>query len=121
MIKKLTLTEEHIKLIRMIDFEDDDVNDKLTIDKINPYVLSGRLEDLALVLGYSDKAIKGTENDPEGAAFPDDIEEHILSIHHYIVDNLYYIESLIHQMIFEGKITPGTYKCVDTELIWEKE
>lgn len=121
MIKKLTLTEDHIKLIRMIDFEEDFMQEGLIIKKENPYILSGRLEDIAMVLGYSDKKIKGTEEDPEGAAFPDDVEEYLLSVHHYIVDNLYYIETLIHQMVFESVITPGTYKCVDTELIWTKE
>lgn len=119
MIKHLTLTEEHIKLISLISFDEDD--EKLFIDKENPYELAGRLEDIAFVLGYKDKAIPGTEEDPEGAAFPDEIEDHLIEVHRYIVDNLYFIESLIHQYVFKGGITPGTYKCIDTELIWEKE
>ena len=121
MIKRITLTPEHIKLISLISFNEDEKNDTLFIDKSDPYELSGRLQDIAFALGYKDKAISGTEEDPEGAAFPDDIEEHLLDVHHYIVNNLYFIETLIHQFAFNGGITPGTYMCIDTEGIWKKE
>ncbi len=121
MIKRITLTDEHIRLISFLHFEKDGKRNELFIDMNDPYELSGRLQDIALVLGYRDKAIPGTETDPEGAAFPDDVEEHLLEVHHYVVENLYYIESLIHQMFFKEVITPGTYKCIDTEGIWEKE
>lgn len=121
MIKRLTLTEDHLKLINLIRFEDNDNENKISIDKVNPYILSGKLEDIAFALGLSHTAIPNTENDENGAAFPDDIEEYMLSVHHYIVDNLYDIEVLIHQMVLKGGITPGTYKCIDTEEIWERE
>ena len=121
MIKRLTLTQEHIKLISLIRFFENEDATLLMIDKYDPYELSGRLQDVALALGYQDKAIPGTEEDPEGAAFPDDIEEHLLDVHNYVVKNLYYIETLIHQMAFTGGITPGTYKCIDTEGVWTKE
>ena len=45
----------------------------------------------------------------------------MLSVHHYIVDNIYDIEVLIHQMVLKGGIKPGKYKCIDTEEIWERE
>jgi hypothetical protein len=120
MIKKLTLNEDHLKLINMIRFQSDG-KDKVYISRENPYILFGHLCDLALVLGLKDKEIPGTEEDPDGAAYPDDVENYILSIHHYIVDNLYDIEVLIHQMALQGGITPGTYKCIDSEEIWSKE
>lgn len=121
MIKRLTLTDEHIRLISFIHFEENENTRSLLVNLDDPYELSGRLQDIALVLGYQDKAIPGTQNDPEGAAFPDDIEEHLLSVHRYVIENLYYIESLIHQMFFKEIITPGTYKCIDIEGVWEKE
>ena len=124
MIKRITLTEDHIKLLRLIRFEEGcsgNGAETVYIDKINPYYLSGMLEDIALVLGYMDKAIPGTEEDAEGAAFPDDVEDYLLSVHHYIVDNLIDIESLIHQFAFKGGLTAGTYKCIDVENIWNKE
>ena len=121
MIKRLTLTEDHLKLINRIRFEDDYKNNKVSIDKINPYILSGKLEDIAFVLGLSHLAIPNTEDNENGAAFPDETEEYMLDVHHYILDNIYDIEVLIHQMVLKGGITPGTYKCIDTEEIWERD
>lgn len=121
MIKRITLTEDHIKLISLLRFEEDEKNETLVIDKFDPYMLSGRLEDLAMALGMIDKMIPGTEDDAEGGAFPDDIEAYILRVHHYIIDHLYDIEVLVHQLAFRGGITPGTYKCIDNEEIWSKE
>ena len=78
MIKRLTLTEDHLKLINLIRFEDDYKNNKVSIDKINPYILSGKLEDIAFALGLSHLAIPNTEDDENGAAFPDETEEYML-------------------------------------------
>ena len=121
MIKRWTLTEDHLKLINLIRFEDDYKNNKVSIDKINPYILSGKLEDIAFALGLSHLSIPNTEDDENGAAFPDETEEYMLGVHHYILDNIYDIEVLIHQMVLKGGITPGTYKCIDTEEIWERD
>lgn len=121
MIKRITLTEDHLKLINLIRFEDDEINNKIMVDKINPYILSGKLENIAFALGLSHLAIPNSNESEYGAAFPDETEKYMLDIHHYIVDNLYDIEVLIHQMVLKGGITPGTYKCVDTEEIWIKE
>lgn len=122
MIKRLTLTNEHIKLISLIRLEENEEDDKtFYIDLDNPYELSGRLQDLALALGYYDKMIPGTEENPEGGSFPDKIEEHLLEVHKYIVKNLYDIETLVHELAFKGGITPGTYKYVDSKGSWEKE
>jgi hypothetical protein len=122
MIKKLVLNEDHLKLINLIRFEDDGEDyGKLTLDKVNPYLLGGKLEDLAFALGKSESAIPCTDDNENGAAFPDDVEEYILSVHHYIVENLYDIEVLIHQMCLKGGITPGTYECVIGDDIWSKK
>jgi hypothetical protein len=119
MIKRLKLTEEHLKLISLIRFKNHEEN--VEIDKTYPYCVGDRLQDLAFALGYKDYAIPGTEEDPEGCAYPDEIEEKILSIHHYIVDHLYDIEVLIHEMASHGGLVPGTYKCIDREEIWSLE
>lgn len=121
MIKRITLTEDHIKLLKLVRYEEGENGNILIIDKNDPYILSGRIEDLALALGFYDKMIPGTENDAEGGAFPDEIEEYLVGVHEYIRDNILDIELLIHQLAFSGGITPGTYKCIDTEGIWEKE
>lgn len=121
MIKRITLTEDHIKLISLLKFDEDEKNNFLVIDKYDPYMLSGRLEDIALALGVFDKMIPGTENDADGGAFPDDVEKYLLDTHHYVVDNLKDIESLIHQFVFKGGLSAGTYKCIDNEMIWAYE
>ena len=73
-----------------------------------------------MVLGLRDKAIKNTENDANGRAFPTDIEKYIFSVYNYVKDNLYLLETLIHQFVIKGGITPGVYECDDIDLIWHR-
>ena len=120
MIKRITLTKEHIALLKLIKFVDYDKLNTLSVNKEDPYILGGRLEDIAIALGYENSIIPGSEDDAEGAAFPDDIEGHLVSLHKYIVNNIRDIETIIHQFIDSG-VKPGTYKCIDTEEIWTKE
>ena len=120
MIIRITLTEEHLKLIPFF-YEQEEGDNKIVFDKTHLYNLGSHLEeDLAMILGFKDTAIKGTQEDPDGRAYPDDIENHMLEVHNYIVDNLYYIESIIHFFVTRGGITAGTYKSKDNELIWER-
>ncbi len=121
MIIRLNLTEEHLKLIPVFFIQENDDEKSISVDKEHMYCIGSHLvEDLAMALGYGDKFISGTEEDADGKAFPDDIEAHLLEVHQYIVDNLYYIETLIHQFVTKGGITPGTYKARDNDLIWER-
>ena len=102
-------------------------------DEFNPdeHEAIGRMEDekakketLAQVYlkGYKlkDKVIKGTEEDPDGGAYPDDIEKYMLDTYKYVSDNLYYIETLLHQFILQGGISEGTFKTSDKDMIWKK-
>jgi hypothetical protein len=136
MILTLNLTEDHIKLIPLLFIKNEaiselpdlysdakpPIHESCRIDKDHMYCLGSHLlEDISMALGLRDKAIKETEESADGLAFPDDVEEYMLSIHKYIVDNLYNIETLIHQFVVKGGITPGTYKAKDNEMIWYKE
>ncbi len=117
MIVHLNLTEDHLKLVRFLNIEDND--DTLDINKRVMLTLQTHiLDDVATILGYRDKAIKGTEEDPDGSAYPDDVEKYLLDTYHYVSDNLYYIETLLHQKCMDG-IVPGHYKAKDSDLIWE--
>ena len=119
MIVHLNLTEDHLKLVRFLNVEDAD-DDVLTINKHVMLTLQTHiLDDVATILGYKDKAIKGTEEDPDGAAYPDDVEKYLLDTYNYVSENLYYIETLLHQRCVQG-IIPGHYKADDASLIWEK-
>ena len=120
MIITLNFKKDHLKLIPFFfvqEFEDD----KVGIDtNIILNMGSHLLEDMAMILGLEDKALKNTQNDAEGRAFDEETEKYMLSLFDYIVDNFYYIETLIHQFVVKGGLTVGTYQAKDNELIWEK-
>ena len=118
MIIHLNLTEDHLKLVKFLDVRDN--GDAVEIPKDGMLTIKNSiLDDTALILGYKDKAIKETMEDAEGAAYPDDTEKYLLDTYNYVKDNLYYIETLLHQFAIEG-VKPGEYKCKDYELIWKK-
>ena len=120
MIIHLNLTEDHLKLVRFFNIEDND-DEFLTINKkVMLTMQSHLLDDVAMILGYKGKAIKGTEEDDLGAAYPDDVESYLLETYNYVSENIYYIETLLHQHVLDG-IVPGHYKAKDNELIWVRE
>jgi hypothetical protein len=104
--------------VKFLNVEDES-DDVLTINKRVMLTLQTHiLDDVATILGYRDKAIKGTEEDPDGSAYPDDVEKYLLDTYHYVSDNLFYIETLLHQRCTQG-IIPGHYKCNDAIMLWE--
>ena len=118
MILHLNLTEDHLKLVRFLNIEDND-DDVLTINKKVMLTMQTHiLDDVAMILGLRDKAIKNTTEDADGSAYPDDVEKYMLDTYHYVSDNLYLIETLLHQHVFDG-IKPGQYKAKDSDLIFE--
>lgn len=124
MIKRIEVTEDLLKVIPIIFLQEKNGFDNKTITIDTSHIFSigfGLMEDMAMALGIYDRAIKGTEDDPEGKAFSEEDTEYMLSLHKYVVDNIYYIESLIHQYVVKGGLTVGTYKCKDNELIFQKE
>ena len=120
MILHLNLTEDHLKLVRFLNIEDKD-DDVLTINKKVMLTMQTHiLDDVAMILGLKDKAIKNTTEDADGAAYPDDVEKYLLDTYHYVSDNMFLIESLLHQRVMEG-IQPGEYVCKDNEMVWTKK
>ena len=123
MIKRIEVTEDLLKVIPIIFLQEKTGLDNKTVTIDTSHIFSigfGLMEDMAMALGIYDRAIKGTEDDPEGKAFSEEDTEYMLSLHKYVVDNIYYIESLIHQYVVKGGLEVGVYKCKDNELIWEK-
>ena len=120
MVINLTLTEDHLKLIPFLYQQE--LNDtQVGVDKDILFNLGSHLlEDMAMILGKMDSVIPNTINDGDGRAFNDETEEYMMGLYTYICDNLLYIESLIHFMVTQGGLTPGTYTCKDNELIWSK-
>lgn len=120
MVVEINLTKDHLKLIPFFFIQEFD-DDKMGVDKNVMFNMGSHLmEDMAMILGLNDKAIKNTENDADGRAYDKETEEYMLSLYNYIDDNLYYIETLIHQFVVKGGLCDGTYRALDNQLIWEK-
>lgn len=125
MIIRIEVTEDLLKVIPIIYWQKNVEWDYSEIIIRTDRIFNGAgfhlLEDMAMALGIYDKKIKGTEDDPEGAAFNEEDTERMLTLHKYVVDNIQYIESLIHQYVTKGGLQVGTYKAKDNELIWTRE
>ena len=114
----LHLTEDHLKLVKFFNIEDID-DDFMGINKKTMLTLQTHLlDDVSLVLGLRDKAIKNRMEDADGMAFPDEVEKYMVDTYKYVSDNLYNIETLLHQRCTEG-IQPGHYRCSDKDMLWE--
>lgn len=113
---KIKITKDHLKLIKQ--FKVETINDyKTGFDIINPYGGMYLMEDLAMILGYWDKAVEGTEKDYDGRKFGIDNEIKMLEIHTYVIDNINFILSILIQFSDKG-IKPGLYTSLDYDLNW---
>ena len=113
---KIKLTEDHIKLIKSFKIETiDDIY--VGVDTINPYGGSYLMEDLAMILGYWDSAVEGTENDFDGRKFGLENEQKMIDIHTYLMDRMSFVLSIMIQFACEG-IKPGTYTSLDYSINW---
>lgn len=119
MIVKIKITEDHIKLIQGLNPTRDD-KDNVVYSVNSLWGGSYLFEDMALILGFYDEQIQGTEEDYTGRRYSEDKEKYMLSLYDWFKANLLYIESLVHQFSFKGGLTPGVYKCIDYQLNWEK-
>lgn len=113
---KIKLNENHIKLIK--NFKSEIIDDyHVGFDTINPYGGQYLMEDLAMILGYWDKAVDGTENDYDGRKFGIENEQAMIEIHNYLMDNFSLILSILIQFSTNG-IKPGTYASIDYNIKW---
>lgn len=125
--KEITLTDEHIKLLKHIKFETfvfdgNTRNGRIGwgIDQYGPWGGSFPIEDIALILGYFDKAIPGSENEIQGRYFPEDLQTKFLDLYEDITRNMEYMFSLLIYFTDKGGLTPGTYRCNPRIKDWEK-
>lgn len=113
---RIKVTDGIIKLLTMSSIGKE-TEDGVMID--NEYILGGHLlEDMALILGISDKAIPNTKEDADGMAFPDEIEKELLDLNKYIRENRRSLEFLIHQNICTG-LKPGNYEANDYDMLFK--
>lgn len=114
---KVTLTEDIIRFIKL--FRIAQLNDRVVgIDTFELYPESHLFDFMSKVLGLDDHKIKGTEENPLGAQFDKETTDKMMDLDSYIVDNLQYIEEIVHQYCDIG-IKPGTYSCLGYNRIWK--
>ena len=126
-LKKLTVTDEHVKLLQAVKFESfvfdgDSRNGRIGwgVDQYAPWGGNYPVEDIALILGYWDKTIPGTENDYDGRKFPDELQEHMSGLYYDITENFELYFKLLVYMSDKGGLTPGVYKCNPRIGEWKK-
>lgn len=124
MILHLNLTEDHLRLVTFLNvqegFNGESAKKTVFIDNEDPLTMRMSLmDDVATILGLRGEALEGTVDDADGAAYPDEVEKRIVGAYEYVKDNLFLIETLLHQRVMEG-IKPGHYKCRDNDLIWQR-
>lgn len=117
----INLTEEHIKLLMVLRFE--------KIDErhygVDNYILwacglSSIWEDMAAILGYQDKVIAESREDPMGAICEKETQEHLEELDAFFVEHITDMEEILHQFCTEG-IKPGKYTCLDNVHLWKYE
>ena len=113
---KIELKEDHIKLIENFKFKH--LNDYVFgVDTINPYGGDFLFEDLAIILGVWDKHVKGTEYDIDGRKYGSKLENEMISIHSYVMDNIDLIIDILFNQINTG-LKSGIYTYNRTTNKW---
>ena len=125
--KTIKVTEDHIKLLKAIKFEEfvfdgDTKNGRIGwgIDQYSPWGGNYPIEDIALILGYWDKAIPGTQENVSGRMFPKEIQNHLLDLYEDITENIKYYFDLLISFTDKGGLVPGVYKSNSRYLEWTK-
>lgn len=123
----MKVTEDHIKLLKAIKFEEfvfdgDTKNGRIGwgIDQYSPWGGNYPIEDIALILGYWDKAIPGTQENVSGRMFPKEIQNHLLDLYEDITENIKYYFDLLISFTDKGGLVPGVYKSNSRYLEWTK-
>lgn len=116
----IDLTEEHLKLIRNLNVQMTDDESIVGIAKDNLYGGTYKYEQMALILGFTDKVVPGTEEDFKGSLYEKDVQLHMQDLDKYINENLLNIEEIMHQFSLSGGLKPGRYVTKDYTHIWSR-
>lgn len=118
MIIKLEINEDIIKLIKNLKFER--ISDKhWAIDSYNLWGGTYIWEDMAHILGYEKYVIPHTVENPMGARYEEEYQQKMEKYDGFIIENMVFLEEIIHQFIDKGGVRPGIYTAVDYNRIWE--
>ena len=116
----VNLTEDHLKLIRNLNVQAL-TDETVGIVKDDLYGGTYKYEQMALILGLTDKAVPGTEEDMEtGTLYEKEAQLYMMELDKYINENLLNIEEILHQFCLKGGLTVGKYVCKDYQHIWHR-
>lgn len=126
-LKKITLTEDKIKLLKNIKFEEfvfDSTSNNgrigWGIDQYSPWGGNYPIEDIALCLGHWEDFIPGTEDNINGRQFPEELDNYFHDLYDDITENIKYYFDLLIYLSDKGGLTPGIYKCNPRIMEWKK-
>jgi hypothetical protein len=93
--KKITITDDHIKLLQAIKFESfifdgDSRNGRFAwgIDQYAPWGGNFPIEEIALILGHWDDAIPESIDDYDGRKFPTELQNKFHDLYDDITENM---------------------------------
>lgn len=116
------LNEIYGSAVRSMDIAMDDSDKYYGFDMFDLFNGISPFELVAYALGMQDKAISGTEEDPDGVKYQDEAMKQFREILDPIYHNIVDIEDLIHQRCDKGGIQAGVkYIALDRERIWYTE
>lgn len=76
-------------------------------------------EQMANILGYADKAIPETLENPCGALYEAEYQSKMEKYDDFLANNMLFIEEILHQFCGKGGLKPGIYTTLDRNRIWE--
>lgn len=113
----LVFTEDIIKFIKLMKVERFNDN-QIGFDNYELYPESHLFDFMALVLGLQEHRVAGTEENPLGAEYDEETTKYMHEIDSFIVENLEFIEEILHQFCDVG-IKPGKYSCLAYQRLWK--
>lgn len=115
----VVFTEDIIKFVKLLKVERFSES-KLGYNLYGLYPESHLFDFMAMVMGLQSHRIPGTEENPLGAEYDEETTSKMHEIDAYIVENLEYIEEILHQFCDVG-IKVGKYTCIAYQRIWKYE
>lgn len=118
----LNITEDHIKLIKGLNFKRFNDN-QYGIDNYDMFSI-GRgflYEDMAYILDLTSHIIPETVDDWDGPKFDNETQDYLISLDEFMVEHIQDIVEILFAFCDKGGIKVGKYTCLDNERIWKYE
>lgn len=117
MKQTLILTPDHITLIKNLRFQQID-KDRYGVDVFSLWGGDYVYEDMAYLLGYENRVIRESQNDPFGPAYESDVQNYLEKLVNDFVEHLTEYEDILHQFCDKGGLKVGKYTKKANEVYW---